>query len=436
MLYIALSLVVLLLGLLSVFEWHKSRKLSAAALQRLHKRVSEHLSLHEYEAAARLVEKLRRKAPSDPTTQLLYIQQLRKSKRLDEALAVIEEALNADHTSLLVLREKGKILLTQGSNLEALSVLRKCRAVLHSEEDRLYLARAYYRCGEVESAWNAICDLVSGSENGKLLALAGDCCFSRESYEEALRFYSRASSFEQNNTQLLFRTGHCLRRLGHYREAEECFLAILQRDSRNISATLSLGACLEAQGLYTKALLVYQHGQAWELSDPRVLRQAGICAIHTERFEFGELYLKQAMELGGATPQLMGFLGYALERQAKWEEAQSVYLELTRRYPRHPAGYRGIAWLYGVGLSSAISADLARHMAQKSIEISSDKVSWEMLSAVEARSGNFTQAHHIQECLSQQEADEQTAMRHKRAMRELRAGRPLDETFVSHTLVA
>ncbi len=431
MLYIALSFVVLLLGLLTFIEWRKSRGLSRHGLTKLHRRIHEHLSLGQFEAAEKLL-----KRRGDEMTAVLRIKLMRKTRRFEEALKAIEELDQSNHTSLFVLREKGKILLAQGDCAGALTHFLRCRPVLRDEDDLMELASAYYGEDRILEAWQTIETLLEDSKHGQLLSLGGNCCFARSDYERALSLYRRAYEADHNNAQVLARTGHCLRRLFRFKEAEECFVHLLQRDPKNVAATLSLGACLEAQGLYTKAMAIYQHGHAWESGDPRILRQAGICAVHVRRFDLSELYLKDAIDRGHCSAQILAFLGYTLERQQKWQGAEAIYHRLTKEYPDHIAGPRGLAWLYGVGLSRKLDASMGLAMAKQSVDLLPDPISWETLSACQARAGNFIEAHNIQEYLSAQGEDRNTQRRRKQAMRALRQRRPLDEHLVARALVA
>jgi tetratricopeptide (TPR) repeat protein len=411
MLYLALAFVLILLGLLSFAEWRKSRTLSADIARRLLRCTSEHLSLGQWEEAEKLLKKMRRRGRSDEETTTLWVQLLRRTKRWDEAMAALDAAAQADRTSLLLLRERAKVLLATEKPEQALETFERCRPVLRDEQDLYDLAKALYLCGKALPAWEVLLPLVHDSRNGKLLALAGDCCFARKQFEQALTLYEQAGRADHDNIRILARRGHCLRRLVRFAEAEHCFTAILRKDPKCISATLSLGACLEAQGQYTKALMVYQHGDAWTSGDMRIFRQAGICAVHTNRCRFAELYLREAISRGGTSEQVLALLGYSLERQGKWSEAQAVYLRMTKRYPKHVSGYRGLAWLYGVGLSVNLDAAIGLHAARKSLEILPDLSAWEALSACQARAGNFIEAHSIQEGLVHQESDENLVAR-------------------------
>ncbi len=436
MLYLSLAAVLLLLALLTLVEWRKSRTLSGDMKRRLTRRASEHLSLGQWSAAEKLLKKMYKREPSDEAIATLYVQLLRQTKRWQEAMTAIDGATRRDRASLLLLRERAKILLAIDRPEEALVTFQKCRPILRDEEDFYDLATAFYRTGKIAEAWEVLLPHVHDSRNGQLLALAGDCRFSRGQFDEALRLYEEAGRAEHNNTQVLARRGHCLRRLHRFTEAERCFTEILRKDSRNVSITLSLGACLEARGQFAKALMVYQRGEAWEMGDVRLFRQAGFCAVHTERFDFAELYLRETISRGGTSEQVLAFLAYSLERQAKWEEAQAIYMRLTKRYPKHVAGYRGLAWLFGVGLTVNLNPAIGLQVAQKSLEILSDLSAWEVLSACQARAGNFTEAHDIQEGLSRQEQSRDAQLRRQRAMRALRKGVPLDENLVARALVA
>lgn len=158
--------------------------------------------------------------------------------------------------------------------------------------------------------------------------------------------------------------------------------------------------------------------------------------MKTHKFEFAETYFIEVLERQGSTPLILSFLGYTLECQKKWQKAEEVYFYLLNHFPQYPNGYRSLAWLYGVGVSNAISAEDGIWYAYKGLELLPDPISWEILSACEARAGNFTKAHQIQEHLLAYDTDKGARQRRQLAMRSLRKQLPLEETHVSKVLVA
>ena len=426
----------MVLGTLTLYEWGKFRQPSIQKTEHLHKAAQEYLALGNCELALESLKPLLKTPLSDSTTCLLYAEVLRGTGQLEAARELIEKGLQKYPDQLKLVQEKARLLLASGQSEESLNCFRQCQTVIRSEADILDFACALYETERVHEAWQYLKELVIQSCNGRLLALAGDCQYHWKNYELAIDFYQQAKHYGWATHPMLARAGHCLQNIGDLPEAERCFRTILERDSKDVMATLGLGNCFETKELYERALLVYQSGQAWDSGHPPLLRQAGICAVHTGQFAYAELYLKQAVANGASSPKALAFLGYALEKQEKWAESEQVYLDLVEQYPDHGAGYRGLAWLYGVGLSEQTDQKSGLHYAETAVKLMPDDASWELLSACEARAGNFGRAHSIQEQLSSQPCDRHTRVRRRHAMRSLRKKIPLDSHHVYRVLVA
>lgn len=434
--YFFILVVIILLGLVALREWLSKRKPSQQLVDEIQKKVSREISLSNWEAASRELGDLQEKQLGGVETALLYAQILRGSKQLEEALNFIEESLSTYAHNFSLVKEKGKVLLNLGRAQEALEAFRQSEPILRSEDDVLDFATALLQVGDADGALYALEEQVQDTSNGRVLALVGDCYFYLGDYKRAVSLYQYTQKTGWDNYQVLSRMGHSLRNIGKLEDAETHFRKILDKDPSDVSSTLGLGACLEAKEEYEEALRVYQTGKAWDAGDQNLLRQAGICAAYTQQYIFAELYLRESIKRGAQSPQALAFLGFSLERQSRWEEAEKIYLLLVDEYADHVAGYRALAWLYGVGHSTRLDAQQGLSMARRALELQPDNSSWELLSACEARAGNFSKAHTIQERLSSQENDESTRLRRCRAMRTLRKRMPLSEHQVLRALVA
>ena len=175
-----------------------------------------------------------------------------------------------------------------------------------------------------------------------------------------------------------------------------------------------MGACYEAKGQFDIALLVYTNGKASEEGDCRLLKHLGIAAVYAERYTEAIDSLRTALLRGDQSAKTLVFLGYCFERQDKWEEDEA----------------------HGVGRSRTLDQNAGLGMARCSLDLLPDAISWEVLSACEARAGNFEEAHQIQEHLSASEENQAELVRRREAMRTLRRNVPLDEHLVARTLVA
>ncbi len=434
--FIVVVLILILLGLIAFRQWLLKRNPNQKTIEDIHKKVSQSIALNKWEKATQTLKFLRRKKFSGVDTEILYLQILRGTKQFDKALNIVEKALSKHSNNLSLLKEKGKILLHLGKSEKALKALQSAEPIFRGVEDILDFATALFQTEKYKAAWKAIKPIMKTTNNRRLYALAGDCHFRQGKYKAAISYYKKTQKAGWNNYQVLSRMGHSLRCLGRLEEAEYYFQQILKKDPSDIFATLGLGACLESRGTYDKALAVYQTGKAWDFGDTNILRQAGICAVHAQKYDFAEIYLRESTKRGVKSTQALAFLGYSLEKQKRWEEAEKIYLQVVDEYPKHFAGYRALAWLYGVGLSHTLDSKRGLEFAYKALELLPDTASWEMLSACEARAGNFKKAHSIQEGLSNRPDDENTRLRRRQVMKALRKKTPLDESQVSRAMVA
>ncbi|MGM0439788.1 MAG: tetratricopeptide repeat protein [Chlamydiota bacterium] len=436
MAYFFVPFIIILVGLLVIYRWLMNRQLSGQIIHNTREKLSQLIAVGNWEEAEKELNVLLKHSPHHSKTTLLQSQVLRGTRQFSKACTIIEECLKKNPHDLCLLQERAKVLLDLGKPQLALESLKSCTPIIRTEDEILDLARALYQNSLVDEAWRQLQDFIMRTTNGRLLALAGDCRFQRQRYQEALILYQRAQDNSWSNLQILLRIGHCYRRLDKWFKAKQAFAQILQHDESDISAVIGFGECLENEGEYHKALSLYQAPAIWDQGSPYILRQAGICAAHNGQYSYAQLYLQEALNKGISSPQALAFLGYSLEHQKLWRQAEKVYVQLAEEYPSHPAGYLGLAWLYGVGLTSSLDAETGLSVAYRAVDVYSDPVSWELLSACEARAGNFDKAHTIQENLFSQTEDKTTRQRLQQAMRTLRKKRPLDHKHVRRVRVA
>ena len=436
LLFFPIIIIVLFVLFFTFYLLKKNQYPTSKQIEVYQEKVTKQLDLKQWNIAAQDIQLLLKAKVVDIQTKYLKVRLLQGQQLHEESLVLIEEALKESPSHLGLYKEKGKALLELGNVNEALEAFIKAEQVLSFEEDLLDFSLAYYKSNQIKKAWSLLEPYLEKTNNGRLLAFAGDCQFLLNNFEYAMVLFNRAQKKGWSNHRLLSRLGRCYQKVGQTEQAIQLYSQILSYDSSNLSVTLSLGSCFEFQGLYERALMVYQGGRAWEISHSKLLEQAGICACHAGLFEFSELYLLEVIERGCITPEILSYLALSFEKQKKWREAEEVYHRMTKDYPSNPIGYRGLSWLFGVGLSETLSEEQGLAIAYYSLELEPEHNAWEILSACEARVGNFSRAHAIQEKLSSYSADHSTQLRRQYAMRTLRNRQPLDETLIVNELVA
>ena len=405
-------------------------------IKRTHKEVVNLIALEKMDMAEKILQPLIEKKLGFPFTIVLYTQLLRKTNRLNQAYDHIKTATESFPNELTLYSEQAKILLALGEPQESLNAFKKCYKILKHEEDIIDLSTAFIQANDNNNALKQLEYFIPTTKNGKLLSVVADCHFNKSNYEEAIIFYEKAQKHGFNNHHVMYHLGCCFKYISQIDIAKQYFYQLLEYDPGDVLAALAFGNCLESEALYHEALLCYQSSKIWDHGHPNILLQAGICALHLHKYEYAELYIHEALKRGLPTPRVMALLGYSLERQHKWEDAEKMYLKLIEKFPKHMFGYKALAWMYGVGLSTTIDAHTGLAFAHKALQLHPDTNALEILSACEARSGNFSQAYNIQEHLSVQTQDKEEQKRCQHAMRSLRKKNPLTKSQVSHALVA
>ncbi len=432
----AVAATLLLFAFLTLRERIKYTRLTSPILKKALKQIAEQMALNEWEAAEKGLRLLLAKGKGGREALLLLVHILRTTKRYEEGLALTLTAARDYPEELAFRLEEAKIFLEMKKPEEAIAAFRVCAPILRSESDYYECALAHFQTGQIKTCWELIEGRVASSQNEKLFALAGNCQFEFKQYSEAVLFYESAVKNGSVNPMLMNQLGHAYRKLGNLSLAEQIFRHVLEKEGADISATLGVGSCLQERGLHLKALLFYQSGAAWEKKDPRVLFQAGLCALITKRFHYSSLYFSEVSYLQEPTAQLLFYYGVSLEGEHKWQEAEQTYLQLVKAFPADVKGYRALAWLYGVGFSATLSAEQGLSFAYVALKALPDFISWEIVSACEARQGNFQRAHQIQEYLLSFEEDSSARIRRQHAMRNLRKHLPLDDQYVLRSQVA
>lgn len=436
MLYFAAIIITTLLALLLIWRKIDSQPRIKTNLEQIHRVVRQRFAVCDWESARRDLSGLAHLEDADETTLVLYARSLRGCKRYEDAESCLAKLLERNPAHMEAIKEHGKLLLEQGKPQEALQKLNQSVSSIRDEESLIDLSAALFANGDVEAAWKHVEQHALQSSNGRLLSLAADCQFYWKNYTLAIQLYQQAEHYGWSNYRTISRTGQSLCCVGSFLEAENHFRELLNYDPEDCFTRLALGFCLEKQELFEQALDVYQQCKTWDQNHPHLLRQAGICAAYMGEFAHAEFYLKSAIRQNVVSPRTYACLGYSLECQKRWDEAEEVYLDFIERYPEHVAGFRALARLFGIGLSRKITPQDGIAFAQFAVQLLPDSASWEILSACEARMGNFSRAHHIQEHLWTQAPDKETRERCHKAMRALRKCQPLDEQHVGHVLVA
>lgn len=444
MLYIGIFTTIFALGSIAltvrIRQSLPSKHSSAYAVKACKKAIAH----QEWERALCLIRPIIKANIGNCEAKALYAHILRSIHLPDQALEQANQGLSQQPKNLNLLKEKGKALLDLGQSQKALDALGQCSPVLQSESDYTDFATALFQTGRAELAWQTIQHYLHTSHSGSLFALAADICLAKQQFADAARYFIKAKHCGCQGSDISCKTAWALLQAGCKEQALQYFSSILEIDEQHVAATLGKGAVFEKEGNYKQALEIYQKGSAWDQANPHLLLQAGVAAMKIKEYEYAVIYLqavksKEAKSNGAKnsiSPYLLACLAYSLESLERYSEAEAAWLDLVEQFPQHSAGYRGLAWLCGIGKNTALSHDEGVKMAKRAVEINPDHSAWELLSACQARVGNFDEAHKIQESLEASEQSSKGKLRRRSAMRQLRKKQPLDASTITASLVA
>ncbi len=421
---------------LTIRDRARTPRFSARSIRKTLKIVSRHILLEDWQEAHALLKPIISSRHSGKEAALLHIQVLRGTKNYEKAFTTVTESARRYPEELLFRMEEGLILLEMGRPKEALEAFKVCAPIMRGEGAALSTATALKQTGYQSEALDLLEPWIGQTQNGALLALVGDIYFEEKQLQQAIQFYLGAFELGHQTHLVTVQLGHAFRRLGNLSEAEKIFRRLLEKDASDVIATLGLGACIQERGHDLKALLTYQASGAWQKGDPRLLKEAGRCALRTKKYAHAELYFSKVLQQEKSDPLHYAYYALALENQHKWQEAEQVYLQLTLLFPAHPLGYRALAWMFGVGLSQTLSPQQGVSFAHVALNLSNDPISWEILSACEARTGNFERAYQIQLTLAAHDEPKEKRILRQQALRSLRNQHPLDGHHVTRSLVA
>lgn len=435
--FIVISIIAFsLLLFLVICDWIRAPRFCPRSLQKQIKNISIDISLGNWEEARKSLTPLLTTGKGGKEVALLDIQVLHGTNQLQTALSKTIEASRLYPEELLFRLEEGKILLQILKPLEALEAFNVCAPIIRAETDLFSFGSALLQAGFPEKCLDLIQPYLKESRSDLLLSLVGDALFALKRFQETIDVYQEAIELGSQNRHLFLQLGTAYRRFGNLSEAEKIFHELLAKDGSDIPATLELGACMQERGDYERALAMYQAGGGWKTKDPQIMTQAGICALYTKKFAHAQHYFFEALQKQTPTMQTLTYYGFALEGQQKWQQAEEAYQQLIDAYPSNPHGYRALAWMFGVGLTSTLSLEEGIRYAHIALKLKNDSISWEILSACEARVGNYPRAYQIQYALAKQDKDKEERIRRQQALRKLRKNLPLDNSQVVRSLVA
>lgn len=418
-----------------------SRKRSATHITLQLEQVSQLLALGQYRSALKTLNHMKVPTPYQEHVIVMRMDCLKNLGQYHELVEEIKPYLQRFSHNIALRLAYAKALVEMGLVDEAALIYQDFEITDLSQPDLYSYCKVLVQTDQHEKALHylsAYLPQLHSEDPGykDWLLLTGDCYFFQGKYEQATNAYKMVIKMPCEHTTHLARLAHCLFCLKDYALSKQYYLQLAKQMPHNNYAILGLGACLEALGQYRQAFELYHHEAKTRSDDPKILRQAGTCAFYLKKYKLAQEYLQDAFRKGEHSPEHLHLLGQTFERQRLIKQAEIVYEQQMRLYPQHPSAYLSLAYLFAVGLSERIDVEHGLQYAKMALRLNPTLNSWEVLSAAEARAGNFYKAHDILEKLSYKDHQAQAQHRRKEAMRELRKKRPLSEIHIGRPLVA
>ncbi len=149
-----------------------------------------------------------------------------------------------DYNASLALYDEAKLLIEEENYLLAVDFLQQAYEFYDGNSDYTYAAAfAFYKLDSLDAASNKI-EWSLGLEpfQSDYLVLAGNIAYKSRSYDDAVRFYSRALQFQDSTDVAIddlgcyYNRGNCHLKLAEYKAADEDYSYVLSIDESNFMA--------------------------------------------------------------------------------------------------------------------------------------------------------------------------------------------------------
>ncbi len=407
---------------------------------RLFKEITYHISLEEWELAEKKILSLLSKKKYRSQVLLSYARVLKETQRLEEALVVIEEGLldSKKEKSLLYL-EKAHCLEALKQYDKALPLFYKTQDIFLDTKDYVAFSRSLLMLFKPKEAKKVLSCVQERLVYFDQKLLMGDICFVLKDYKAALFWLEEALKLCPNfSIDLSKKIGHSCRKLKLYEKSKQIFQVLLEKDPYDFEILFTLGLCEEEQKNYKEALLIYQKSHLWKKKHPVLMRHGGECAFFEKNYFLAKkcfLQLLKQDKLAAQNSFIWVKYAFCLEALREWKQAEEIYTFITKKFPYCIEGYKALSWMYGVGLSTEITLQVGLFYARYFFKLQKDKTSLEILSACEARAGNFKRAYEIQSLLMSYDISKEDQKRRQKVLRNLRQNLPLDNEHLNRAYV-
>ncbi len=390
------------------------------------------MELKEWSAAEKKLLPLLKKRSYRRQCLFDYMRILRALQRFDEAEICLAEAKKLHLYGPRFFLEIAYKAYRHGAYKESCQAFSLITNELFEEQDAAKYASALMHLGHLNAACGVIEPWISPLSCQETYITVGDIYFVSKRYSDAIEFYNRAYALGPCPLEVVYNLAHSARICGDYVEAGKLFRKLLSETSYREEALFNIGLCEQKQGRSRKALLIYQSSDLWSRGDALLMKHAALAAMDQRDYHLAAHCWSLAFQCCTYAEDWQCGLnyGFSLCCLKKYADAEKVYLKVIQRFPDCPTACKALAWLSGVGYASIVTASAGVEYAKKALQAQHSSEVLELLSACEARTGNFDAAYEIQSFLAGQDISLIQKKRRAQIMRNLRQKLPLDHQHV------
>ncbi|MBQ8498804.1 hypothetical protein [Chlamydia sp.] len=361
-----------------------------------------------------------------------YIRILRELERFEEAEKLLGEAKRLKLSGSYFFLEVAHKAFRHGAYKEAAHAFSLLPSELLEECEVARYTISLVYLGEVDLACRIVEPWIGPLAHQEIYISVGHIHFATKRYAEAIDFYRRARSLGLCPVDVVYNLAHSLRICGHYVDAGMLFRELLSEPIYKDEAMFNIGLCEHKLGNSKKALLIYQNSELWVRGDALMMRYAALAAADQKDYQLAEHCWTLAFRCQSYTEDwnCCVHYGLALCHLKKYSEAEKVYLRVIQKTPDCLVACKALAWLAGVGYATMISAQDGIAYAKRALRIKRSPEVLELLSACEAREGNFDVAYDIQAILAERDTTPQERERRSQILKNLRQKLPIDQQHI------
>ncbi|SPN73953.1 Predicted O-linked N-acetylglucosamine transferase, SPINDLY family,putative PEP-CTERM system TPR-repeat lipoprotein,Tetratricopeptide repeat [Chlamydia serpentis] len=361
-----------------------------------------------------------------------YMRILRKMQRFEESERLLAEAQKLRLSGPYFFLEIAYKAYRYGAFKESSQAFAAVPQELFEEEDAAKYASALVHLGYLDAACSLIEPWISPLSHQETFITMGHIYFTSKRYQDAIDFYNRAQALDACPIEVTYNLAQAYRITSNYTQAGKLFRKLLSSSLYKEEALLNIGLCEQKLGRPGKALLIYQSSDLWSRGDALLMKYAALAAMDQRDYTLAERCWDLALRSSTFATDYKCALGYgfSLCRLRKYKDAERVYCNIIKNFPDCLTACKALAWLCGVGYATILSSKEGLVYAKKAVQLDHSSETLELLSACEARCGNFDTAYEIQSFLSLQDTSLQEKQRRSQILRILRKKLPLDDHHI------